>query len=77
MGGPVRNYRRIPPGLRILITRNDGDISGVLYLAISFIKPRFWPAGPEIYKRGGVKKYERTNTYPRGRGRKRKRNLGI
>jgi hypothetical protein len=56
MGEFVRYYRRIPPGLRISITRNDEDISGVLYLAISSIKPRFWSAGPETYKRGGVKK---------------------
>jgi hypothetical protein len=68
MGGPVRNYRRIPPILRISITQNDEDISGILYLAISSIKPRFWPAGPETYKRGGIKKYERTNIYPRERG---------
>jgi hypothetical protein len=77
MGGPVQNYRRIPPGLRTLITRNDKDISGVPYLAIPSIKPRFWPAGPKIYKQGGVKKYERTNTHPQGRGKKRRKNLEI
>jgi hypothetical protein len=77
MGGPVRNYRCIPPGLRISIIRNDEDISGIPYLAISSIKPRSWSAGLETYKRGEVKKYERTNTHPRERGKKRRKNLEI
>jgi hypothetical protein len=77
MGGLVRDYRRIPSGLRILITRNDEDISGVLYLVISSIKPRSWPAGLKTYKRGGIKKYKRTNIHPRERGKRRRKNLGI
>jgi hypothetical protein len=50
MGGPVQDYRRIPPGLRISTTRNDEDISGVPYLAIPFIKPRSLsrPASPTL-----------------------------
>jgi hypothetical protein len=77
MGGPVRDYRRIPPGLRISIIRNDENISGIPYLAIPFIKPRFWPAGPETHKRGEIKKYEKTNIYPRERGKKRRKILEI
>jgi hypothetical protein len=77
MGGLVRDYRRISPGLRILITRNDEDISGIPYLVIPSIKPRFWPAGLKTHKRGEIKKYERTNIHPRGRGKRRRKNLGI
>jgi hypothetical protein len=66
----VRNYHRITPGLRISIIQNDEDISGVLYLVISSIKPRFWFAGSEICKRGGIKKYEKTNIHPRKWGRR-------
>jgi hypothetical protein len=77
MGGPVRNYRRIPPGLRTSITRNNENISGIPYLAIPFIKPRSWPAGLKTHKRGGIKKYERTNIHLRERGKKRRKNLGI
>jgi hypothetical protein len=63
MGELVRDYRRIPPGLRISTIRDDEDISGVLYLATSSIKPRFWYAEPKTYKQGEIKKYERTNTH--------------
>jgi hypothetical protein len=41
MGELVRDYRHISPGLRILIIQNDENISGVSYLVISSIKPRF------------------------------------
>jgi hypothetical protein len=77
MGGPVQDYRRIPPGLRTSTTRNDKNISDIPYLAISSIKPQFWPAGPKTHKRGEMKKYERANTHPRERGKKRRKNLEI
>jgi hypothetical protein len=73
MGELVRDYRRIPPSLRTSITRNDKNISSVLYLAISSIKSRSWPIEPEIHKRGEIKKYEKTNTHPREREKKRKK----
>jgi hypothetical protein len=77
MGELVRNYRRIPPGVRILIMRSDKNLSSVLYFVISSIKPQSRSTWPETHKRGGIKKYKRTNIHPRGRGKKKEKKLRI